>query len=170
MSDIITGQGRAGRVELFAILVIVVVLHFLVVVPLGIPLLDEALSSAQGPEPDPVAILLVMATTGISIWLIFACSARRLTDLGHSKGFVVLLAIPAVNILFFLYLLAAPGSAVSGAFDRRGPAALSGQQQRAVKKLGTIDLRDQETKHLNPDGTFNPDGIFDYSQTRQRKP
>ncbi|WP_167239525.1 DUF805 domain-containing protein [Massilia genomosp. 1] len=49
-------------------------------------------------------------------------AARRLDDLDRARGWILLLGVPGVNVLFVLYLLCAPGNPDA---NPRGPAPTS---------------------------------------------
>ena len=91
-------SGTLGRTEFF--------LRFLVTISIGI---FVGGMGAVAPPGNPAIALLVVATALSIGFYSFRIQILRLQDIGQSRFFVFLSFIPLVNLLFFLFLIFAPG-------------------------------------------------------------
>ena len=95
-NSIFSLEGRFGRKQY---LLYFVIACLLVMVGGGLSGISEQLG---------MALYWVMALLGLAVYLL--ATIKRLNDLEKSKLLVLLVAVPLVNFVFFLYLLFAKGT------------------------------------------------------------
>ena len=116
-------QGRAGRLEFFAVWLAGLAALVLSVVPVfaavGLAAAELAADGLADPdlivmtmlESETLPVLLVLWSWFSSVlgWALFVMgimtAARRLADIGASKWWVLLITVPLVNLVFLVFLL-----------------------------------------------------------------
>lgn len=99
-------SGRIGRVRYIAyamLLTLIAVIPYLVFI---------AMKGALAAEASPLKYVFLLPSYAAGILL----ATRRLTDVGHSRWWAVLMPIPYVSVIPFLYLVFKPGDEQANAY------------------------------------------------------
>ena len=99
-------KGRIGRLRYFAyamLLTMIAIIPYLVFI---------AMKGAVAADASPLKHVLLLPSYAAGILL----ATRRLADIGHSRWWAVLMPIPFVSIIPFLYLVIRPGDEQANAY------------------------------------------------------
>ncbi len=157
--ELLTGQGRIGRLGYFLTSVVLVLATALAVVALAET--DPVTGDAEFTGLGFVAVI-------VGSWLHLMNARRRLRDLGHGWVWLLLILVPVIGWALSLYLLFAPGIP-AGAYvgPRRGPTnPLTGEPvmtERQARKA--YEARNRQL--TNDDGSFDMDGLWRDSPIRR---
>lgn len=100
---IFSATGRLGRLRFLAYNTGVNFVLSLLLIPFSLP--------AEGSEEPSTLMLGILGIFYIAMFIAYILfGKRRLNDTGHTGWWLLLSAIPFVNIIFGLYLIFAPGS------------------------------------------------------------
>ena len=154
--NLFTAQGRVGRLGYLAT-------HIGAWLAIMLALSGLVDGDPDDPNFAPSATAVMVLVLGM--WVIVANEIRRLRDLGHGCYWVFLFFVPVVNMLLIFYLLFAPGIARSRRHRRRSTSASRPDPEAVMAQRARLDAYHEQL--LNPDGTFNREGLFGSSDLRR---
>ena len=143
MTDIFRWRGRIGRLRYFFYSLLPLALMLLGVIPLMLEI--QAIENSNTGNPSIGSILFLVITVGISSWVAWTASIRRLHDLNLSGWWSLVVLLPslfasspsiAINlvaavagIVWWGFLLFTPGKADSNRF---GPSPGVASSERSI--------------------------------------
>ena len=103
MSSLLGIEGRAGRLQLLAIMLLTLAIAVTVVWLMG--------PTEESDIPMLAHVLMVPL-----VWIDIAANIRRCHDLGRTGWLCLMFLIPLLNVLFQLYLLLSAGDDAANAY------------------------------------------------------
>ena len=106
----LNSKGRISASQYVVLAVMLIILSPLLVL-LSLPLIAIL--------PPFFKVIVGTAFFVLLIWSCIALAVKRLHDLGHDGGWILLLLVPLVNVILFLYLILGKGQPRTNRFGRR---------------------------------------------------